>query len=371
MNLQIEHCTWENGSGEACEDARLVPGTYYCYRHTWQTLWSGSKLSDSRLPTKVDWPTLFFLGIVVVLFFSRYGGDPNRIFPQWINEIEGWLLYPEVPHNNPGLYSFLVGWFGVGGNNIVTVWLLSLILGSFPLRPKIRRIHIISSLILEILFQIAILSAVILAISSGSSIVLSWVASFLWGIIVSQYAVVLFITADTLNPKIIGRFGSLSYAAFILFSILTPLLWIIYGDQNSPSLLAMRVIGAGINIFIGYALLTYDGRRRLSTYLIEAAANLADALRPLDANVPGFTNQNTGTRLPALKRAIAFYSNLSPMEQSELGDASIAKRKPTIMQTFVGISAIISGAFLLGAPVQQFFLWVACKLPGFGAPWCF
>jgi hypothetical protein len=371
MTLDVEHCRWKNSSGEDCKDSRLVHGAHFCYRHYWQALWSSNKLSASPLPNKTDWSSLGFLIFLFVLFIVGYIINPDWILPQWINTVSNLLEHPETAQKYSGLVPFIMGWFGVGGNLIVGTWLMTLVLCFIPLRPKIRRRNIIFSLILEVIFLISMLVAIIIAISEKSSIQAPWIASSFTAIAVIQFATLIFLTADTLNPRLIGRFGILSLSLLISVSVILPLYWIWYGDSNNPSLITMRVIGAVLNLLMGYLLLTYDGRKFFSTLLIEFAANLADALRPLDAYLLGFTDQNSGTRSQALNRALTIYSNLTPIEQSELDDYIITKRKPTVLQTLIGILAIISSAFLLEAPAQQLFLWVACKFLGLGAPLCF
>ncbi len=370
VTQQVEHCHWKNIEGKNCKDSRLVQGSHFCYRHYWQALWSSNELANAPLPTKPNWITLSFLIFCIALFFLGYMREPNWVLPQWFHTLDTVIQNPYLVQENPSLISFILGWFGTGGQIIATAWLLNLIVCTIPLRPRIRRLNIIVTLIFCGIFTFLILVALIISLVIQDVIQPAWIISIALIVIIFQFCFLIFRTSDTLNPSLITKYGSASYATLIFSSSGFSLFWILTGDWNNAALLIMRLVVAGINIYSGYSLLTYHGRHGLAIGLVNHAAELADALRPLDAYLLGFKVQSPTARSQALQRALAFYSNLSPLEQAELEEYILVKKKPSLWQSILGILAIIISAFLLEAPAQLLFTWVACEFFKLGLPLC-
>jgi hypothetical protein len=194
---------------------------------------------------------------------------------------------------------------------------------------------------------------------------------FFWQVVICQFLLLVFISADTLNPRLIEKFFLPSVGVLSLF-FLASAFWDLLQPDPIP------IIGEGfltlfeglVGIGIGLLLINEQGRYMANKFLTERTAVLADAMRPIDARLLGFTDAVFSARHKALVKALSSYSNLTPLEQEELEDYILSKRRPSIFQTIVGLVSIVLSAFLLEAPAQQAFVWFACSILKLGAPFC-
>lgn len=361
-------CNWMKADGTQCKDTKLVPDAQFCYRHYWQALWMTTEIANSPLPARVDWGGIFTGLLLPALALISLVRNPNWVLPVWINVVSEVILNPRLTLNSSTAL-FLLGYFAMGFGLVFGIWLLYVEFCLFPLKPRTRRIHIIVGVAILIGLTLILLSCTISSLVIEHYINISWLVASLAFLTTIINVALVFYSAYTLKPKLIDTWGFRVVAMFAITIVAIPL-FVIYFFQLEQVGLITEISCAAIGILIGYALLTNNGRAEIARYLTERAAALADAMRPVDARILGFSQATDDARRQALKKALELFSNLTPLEQQELVEYISIKRRPSILQIALGIISIILSAFLLEAPAQQAFVWFACDFLKMGVPLC-
>lgn len=364
-------CSWTKSDGLECGSTQLVPGSNYCYHHYWQVLWTRTKLSNAPLPATTNWVGLSSLLLLMILFVAGYSLQPGWVFPVWINQLIDLFANPGLVQQEPQDVLWLTSWFAVGAGFFVKFWIWSLIFCFFPLKPKVRYASIAGWLIVDSFLLITLVASSVATMVLAHTFSLGWVNNIIVFIAFFVINLVIFYSANHVNIKVVNSLALTSVVVYSLAITSTSLYEVVVlREWQSAGLLIYRLFFAFTGIYAGYTLLSTNGRKSLERLLVKVITNLSDALRPLDIQVLD-SPPSLNTRSLALSRALKAYSNLTPLEQEELDDYIIIKRRPSVTQTIIGLITIILSAFLLEAPAQQLFIWVACKLLRLGAPFCF
>jgi hypothetical protein len=356
-------CYWIKADGSRCQNNKLVPDAKYCHKHYWQALWAKTKQTDVPLPIRTNW--LLVTGLILSLMPLAFVLiDPNYLPVYWnmLTSFSGSLID----------IALLFNWFIAGiVFYLIVIYVLSLILCAFPLRPKVRRLQIQVNLFILSIIQLLTALTTVITFNNAEALsakLFELSSTLEQGIIVLIF-VLIFLAADRSGSKLINQFAVPLVALWglvLITSVFTSLL----AEKHAPLIIFTQLGFGALGIISGYVALNYRGRYFLSKLFTNIAASLADALSPGDARLLGFTQTTPGVRQKALRKALASYSNLTAIEQEELEDYILAKRRPSIFQTIVGLLSIVLSAFLLEAPAQQAFAWLTCSLLKMGAPFC-